>query len=144
MNKIFTGRMNRWIFVLSVLAIIIGLSGCSTMKPFTNILPKEAETTIHHDVGKGKIVLLDVRTPEEFNAGHIAGAINLDVKSGFFTLQIDELDRAKTYIVYCLAGGISARAMALMKEQGFRKVFNLQGGITQWQKENRSVVKTTK
>ncbi|MFA4838910.1 MAG: rhodanese-like domain-containing protein [Candidatus Neomarinimicrobiota bacterium] len=143
MNKIFTGRMYRWIFALSLL-VLSALSGYSTMKPCSNILPNEVQTTIRNDIGRGKIVLLDVRTPEEFNAGHISGAINMNIKSEFFDMQINKLDKTKTYIVYCLMGGRSAKAMALMKEKGFTKVFNLQGGIRQWQKENRPVVKTTK
>jgi len=114
------------------------------MKPFTNILPEKAEPVIQKGVQEGKIILIDVRTPEEFNSGYIADAINMNINSEFFDAQIDELDKTKTYIVYCKMGGRSAMAMTLMKEKGFKKVFNLQGGIMQWQKENRPVVTTTK
>jgi len=144
MNKIFKGRMHRWIFMSAISVITIGLSSCSTMKPFTNILPEKAEPVIQKGVQEGKIILIDVRTPEEFNSGYIADAINMNINSEFFDAQIDELDKTKTYIVYCKMGGRSAMAMTLMKEKGFKKVFNLQGGIMQWQKENRPVVTTTK
>ncbi|MDD5765191.1 MAG: rhodanese-like domain-containing protein [Candidatus Marinimicrobia bacterium] len=144
MNKIFKGRMYRWIFTVVISVIAIELNDCSTMKPFTNILPEKAEPVIQKGVQEGKIILIDVRTPEEFNSGYIAGAINMNVNSEFFDVQIDELDKTKTYIVYCKMGGRSTKAMTLMKEKGFKKVFNLEGGITQWQKENRPVVTPTK
>ena len=79
-------------------------------------------------------VILDVRTEDEFNGGHIPGALNIDIYKGQgFIYQVDELDKDKTYFVYCLAGGRSAQACGIMKQLGFEKVYNLVGGISQWE-----------
>ncbi len=77
-------------------------------------------------------VLLDVRTPEEFSAGHLKGAENHDFYRENFEEQIDELDKRKKYLVYCKSGGRSRQTMFLMRDLGFEEVYNLAGGITAW------------
>ncbi len=79
------------------------------------------------------ITLLDVRTPGEFASGHIAGATNIDFESGNFPSQILQLDKKKSYAVYCRSGNRSGQATALMAKDGFTTIFNLNGGIIQWQ-----------
>lgn len=74
-------------------------------------------------------VLLDVRTPEEFNAGQIQSAINIDFQNQSFTSEIKKLDTSKTYFVYCRSGNRSGKAISLMKENGFKNIYELQGGI---------------
>ena len=59
-------------------------------------------------------VVLDVRSPAEFKSGHIPGAVNLDVRSPDFEKKVNELDKSKTYLVHCAAGGRSARACRLV------------------------------
>ena len=78
-------------------------------------------------------VLLDVRTPSEFAAGHIAVAVNLDVQSPAFTQAVTTLDTAKSYAVYCHSGNRSKTAMSAMQQHGIRHVFDLDGGIAAWQ-----------
>ncbi len=75
-------------------------------------------------------------TPQELSTGHIKGALNIDFKSPDFASKIDELDKSATYLVYYLVGGRSGKAMQLMQEKGFSKVFNLKGGITKWQADS--------
>lgn len=78
-------------------------------------------------------VILDVRTPEEFERGIIPNAINIDIYKGQgFIYLIEELDKSKTYYVYCHAGSRSAKACDVMQELGFEKTFNLVGGISEW------------
>lgn len=84
-------------------------------------------------VGTGKTVLLDVRTPAEFAAGHLEGAKNIDVESPDFAAQIAGLDKGATYALYCRSGNRSGVAMATMSGAGFTHVFHLGGGITAWQ-----------
>ena len=80
-------------------------------------------------------ILLDVRTPEEYNEGHLPGALNIDIMGYEFHEKVGELDAGKTYFVYCKAGGRSGNAMRYMNANGFDKVYNLKGGIIAWNGE---------
>ncbi len=77
-------------------------------------------------------VLLDVRTAPEFEEGHIKGAKNIDFYNPLFKMNLDKLDKNKTYFIYCRSGNRSGQAMQIMKELGFKKVYNLQNGIKEW------------
>lgn len=80
-------------------------------------------------------VLLDVRTPDEFNEGHLPGALNIDIRGYEFHELVKELDTDKTYFVYCKSGGRSSAAIQFMQSIGFTKTHNLVGGITAWRGE---------
>lgn len=77
-------------------------------------------------------VIIDVRTPEEYNSGFLKGAINIDFHHDEFEILIDELDKRKKYFVYCRSGNRSRHAMFLMRDLGFEEVYNLEGGIISW------------
>jgi rhodanese-related sulfurtransferase len=77
-------------------------------------------------------VLLDVRTPKEVADGMIPGAIVIDFTAPDFAGKISELDKEKTYFVYCKAGGRSSRAIEQMNGVGFKKLYNLEGGYDAW------------
>jgi rhodanese-related sulfurtransferase len=74
-------------------------------------------------------VLLDVRTPSEFASGHLEGAINVDFDNPTFTSEVQKLDKATPYFVYCRSGNRSGQAIAIMKKEGFKNIAELQGGI---------------
>lgn len=76
-------------------------------------------------------VLIDVRTPEEFRAGSIKGAINLNALSTGFSDRILTMDKDKTYFLFCRSGMRSAKACSIMAKAGFR-VVNLKGGMSAW------------
>ncbi len=86
-------------------------------------------------------VVLDVRTPEEYAEGHIVHAINLDYYNDDFKDQVRKLDKSKSYFVYCQAGGRSNSAATFMQKEGFLKVYDLDGGILEWQKNKFPVIK---
>jgi phage shock protein E len=86
------------------------------------------------------VVILDVRTPEEFAAGHLPGAINVDVEAPDFTDQVATLDKTATYAVYCRSGNRSAVAMDEMSREGFTDLADLSGGITAWAQAGGSIV----
>lgn len=86
-------------------------------------------------------VVLDVRTPEEFEAGHIPGAILIDFTSPDFQEKVAELDKSKTYLVYCASGGRSARACKKMDALHIGPLYNLEGGFIAWKKEAKPVEK---
>jgi len=79
------------------------------------------------------VIILDVRTAGEYAAGHIEGAINLDVEGMTFEGEIKNLDNTKTYAIYCQSGRRSRIAVDTMNKAGFTKLFNLDQGIISWQ-----------
>jgi rhodanese-related sulfurtransferase/type 1 glutamine amidotransferase len=88
-----------------------------------------------------KFTVLDVRTGEEFNAGHIPGAVNLDVLDAGFEKQVAALDKSKTYLVHCAAGRRSANAAEQMKALGFKSVVDLAPGFNGWKAAGKPVEK---
>ncbi len=86
-----------------------------------------------------QFTVLDVRTADEFKAGHIPGAVNLDVLDDGFEKQLVALDKAKTYLVHCAAGSRSARAAEQMKGLGFRSVIDLAPGFKGWRSAGQPV-----
>ncbi|CAB4897235.1 unannotated protein [freshwater metagenome] len=86
------------------------------------------------------VVLLDVRTPAEFNEGHIPNAVNIDVLADYFTADIETLDKSKAYAIYCRSGKRSLDAAYVMGEVGFDKTFNLTGGIIEWVEAGKPTV----
>lgn len=97
--------------------------------------PKFAEKIAEPDV-----VVLDVRTPEEFKSGHIPNAINIDIYSDYFRADISALDKSKSYAVYCRSGKRSVNASSEMDLTGFKSTFNLTGGIIEWVDSGRTTV----
>lgn len=85
-------------------------------------------------------VVLDVRTPEEVAEGIIPNAIAIDIYKGQgFIHEIDQLDKSKTYYVYCRSGGRSAQACSIMNQLGFEHTYNLIGGFSEWTGEVASM-----
>jgi len=72
-----------------------------------------------------KVIVLDVRTPEEYSKDHIAGALNVDIKNPNFKTEILKLSRDDEYKVYCAAGRRSTQAVSIMQELGFKHLENL-------------------
>lgn len=96
---------------------------------------------IREEGSHGDFVLLDVRTPQEYRDGHIAGAVLVDYNSASFKEELGRLDPGKTYLVYCRTGNRSGKAISLMMELRFRKVRHLSGGITKWKEEGLPTVR---
>ena len=79
-------------------------------------------------------IVIDVRTPEEFEDGYIENAVNINIFKGQgFVYLIEELDQSKNYYVYCKAGSRSEQACKVMNQLGIENTYNLVGGIMQWQ-----------
>ena len=78
-------------------------------------------------------VLLDVRTEDEWDSGHIDGAVQIDFFDPEFPKKLEELDKSKNYYVYCRSGNRSGKSCELMAASGFTgDLFNLEGGILGW------------
>ncbi len=81
-------------------------------------------------------LIIDVRTSEEFEQLRLPNSINIDFYNPqAFMQKLEELDKDKTYYIYCRTGSRSANTCDLMKEIGFAKTYNLLGGITEWEGE---------
>jgi phage shock protein E len=80
-------------------------------------------------IESGEAVVIDVRTPGEYAAGHVPGALNIDVQSPSFGDEIAELPTDETYVVYCRSGNRSADATAQMADAGFIDLYNVDAGL---------------
>jgi rhodanese-related sulfurtransferase len=93
---------------------------------------------------RGKTVVLDVRSPEEFAKGHVPGAVNIDINAPGFAEQVAQFDKSKTILVNCHAGSRGAIASAELARLGFKTVCNLEGGLAAWEKDGHQAETRTK
>nr|WP_290665566.1 rhodanese-like domain-containing protein [Ardenticatena sp.] len=128
-----------WWSLVSVLVLLVGgVVACSTdtaSGTFETVTPDEGVALIRAHKDDPNFVILDVRTPEEFTAGHIEGAQNIDFYAPDFEQQLAKLDKTKTYFVYCRSGNRSGQTIPIMKKLGFQHVYELRGGIAQWARQ---------
>lgn len=89
----------------------------------------------------GKVQLIDVRTSREYADGHIEGALNIDFRDDNFEALIAKVDKTKPIAVYCGRGRRSSKCSAYMKKAGFVKIYDLDGGITEWEFKGKQIVK---
>lgn len=106
-----------------------------------NVSPTEAYAVIALNAGHYNFTIIDVRTPQEYAAGHIPGAINRDLNSTSFRDDIAKLNKTKIYLVYCHSGNRSAVARDIMIDLGFKQIYNMNGGIADWTAQGLPVVK---
>lgn len=103
------------------------------IQSMADLSQQEWTTQLNED---DKALILDVRTPEEFEAGYIPEAVNINIYEGQgFLDALGKLDKSKNYYVYCRSGNRSRQACALMNNMGFGQAYNLEGGIIDWQGE---------
>ena len=100
-----------------------------------NVEPPEAAALLRDNAANPDFVLLDVRTPGEFSRERLGGAMLIDYRAPGFRQKVADLDRTKSYLVYCRTGNRSTDAVGLMAELGFRNVYHLDGGIERWKSE---------
>jgi rhodanese-related sulfurtransferase len=114
--------------LIAIMASVLLLAGCSNSSTATDLNVSEFSSK----VTEAGIITLDVRTPGEFNEGHIEGAQLIDFQSGNFENEIATLDKSKTYAVYCRSGSRSGQAVKIMSDAGFTNLYNLNGGVIDW------------
>ncbi len=93
----------------------------------------------HEEIRSKNVLLLDVRTKEEYTSGHIEGSVNIDIRKSSFLEEIAALPKNKKCIVYCQSGGRAGAALDIMKKRGFEDVRNLKGGIMEWKEKGLPV-----
>lgn len=128
-------KISFFAFVLLAFSLTIG---CSQGQTSTTLSAKAFSDKI---AGTPGATVLDVRTPEEFVTGHIAKASNIDWHDAHFEHSVMGLDKSKPVFVYCLSGGRSSSAAKKLRSMGFKEVYELDGGLNQWQAERLPVTK---
>lgn len=108
-------------FILFLFGSFIFSISCSN-RGYENINLNKAIKTVNNSTN---LVLLDVRTPEEYSSGNIPNSINIDVLSSDFKSKIELLDKNKEYLIYCRSGNRSSIAAGIMATNGFIKIYNL-------------------
>jgi len=102
---------------------------------------KEAADLIDKHVGDSDFAILDIRTPGEFQSGHLQSAILVDFYSQTFADQLSRLDKKKTYLVYCRTGNRSTSSLSLFKKLKFEKIYHMSNGISGWKSQDLPVTK---
>lgn len=129
--------MKRIFVILSMTLCLVLVVSCNS-ETSTTIEVVTAEEMIELR-GLEDVQLVDVRTPEEYAEGYIEGFQNIDFFAPDFESNIEKLDRSKPVIVYCKSGNRSGKCAAMMEEKGFVKIYDLEGGITQWKSKEFDV-----
>ena len=92
------------------------------------------------DIRNTEYILVDVRTVEEYDSGHIQDAINFDFYSESFQKQILSLNKNSSVILYCRTENRSTKTANYLKENGYKKITVLDGGVTSWVKNGNDLV----
>jgi rhodanese-related sulfurtransferase len=132
----------RGIFYISFLCLLTGVFSCQNQANTSNTKTINTSITVEEfekKLSDGNAQLIDVRTPEEYNQGHLKGALNYNINSSEFENQLSKLDKNKPVLVYCLSGGRSGSAAEMMADKGFTEVYNMQGGIMKWIAANKKL-----
>lgn len=116
------------IVVVMIVVLFLNL-GCSQIK----------EKTITHVAQEelDRVVLVDVRTPKEYNAGHLENSLNIDWMGDSFKSEIEKIDKGDTIYLYCRSGKRSASATKYLDAMGYKNVYNLKGGYIAWERKNK-------
>jgi rhodanese-related sulfurtransferase len=122
---------------VAAIASVSLLAGCSSGNEVTK---KVDPVEFSEVIAQPGVIILDVRTPEEFNAGHIANAININIADSNFSSEVSKLDKNATVAVYCRSANRSAVATDEMAKLGFTDMYDMQGGIIDWEAAGGPVV----
>lgn len=134
------------LFVVLMGTLLLWTTGCRTAgramgstgpAVVTHLTPVGAADLVSNN----EVLVLDVRTPEEFADGHLAGAVNVDYKSEGFEAGLAALDSGSTVLVYCRSGNRSTRSLPALEKMGFERVFHLDGGFNAWKEAGQSIEK---
>ena len=124
--------MTRKLFgLVLVFAVLVTACSSGTDTATIELVSPEQAAQVIEDAPDG-LVVLDIRTPEEFNEVRIGGATNIDYYATDFADQLDTLDKNDPYVMYCRSGNRTSDAVTTMKELGFTEVYEIDGGIVNW------------
>lgn len=130
----------------AILFSLLTLSACNAQTESDSAVQKGIYEVLDVEkyqaaISSGDVTVIDVRTPGEYQSGHIQGAMLMDVTNGSFDAKIAEIDKEQPVYIYCRSGSRSANAMRKMKAMGFTEVYDLNGGVLNWTKNGKPLVK---
>jgi rhodanese-related sulfurtransferase len=147
--------MNRLALPVLALAVILGggLTGCSNDATATAV--EQAAPAPAGQIAPGRVnvaefgaviaqpgvQIVDIRTPQEFDDGHIQGAVNIPLQQSDFADRVARLDPKATYAVYCRSSSRSKAAVAEMRSAGLTTIYELAGGTVAWTADGRSLTR---
>jgi len=136
--------MNAQSILVASMLLLAGFGDCARADEKTNapaavmhVQSKEAAQLL----ASGGVTVLDLRTPKEFAAGHIAGATNIDCRAGDFAARLEKLDRENPFLVHCASGRRSTNALPEFEKLGFKHIIHLDGGLKGWEAAKNPVEK---
>ena len=127
----FVQNENDMKYAVLFFAVAISFSFLGQKTP-PKVIKTVSVAVVNEELKKHEFVILDVRTPEEYNAGHLKGAINLNYYDADFQKKLAAMDKRKKVVVYCAVGGRSGQALTQMDALGFIYVLNMKGGYNAW------------
>ena len=145
-------RLSAWTLAGAVV-LTAGLTGCSTSTnaaaieqvaeaPAGQLTPGRVDVAQFGEViTRPGVQIIDVRTPEEFAAGHIRGAVNIPVQQSGFAARIAQLDPSGSYAVYCRSGNRSQGEVAQMKSAGIVNIYELAEGTNGWTADGQPLIR---
>lgn len=126
------------VFVLATLVTLVGACGAD-VEAGVRVIPVDDASALFQDQ-PDDLIVLDVRTPEEFDAARLGGAVMIDFYEEDFADRIADLDRDAPYLLYCRSGNRSGSTRAIMEDLGFTNVSDIEGGINAWLAAEQPVV----
>jgi phage shock protein E len=124
-------RKLAYLFVVGILVSACGAVDVAEATGLRTVSADDAQAVI--EAAGPDVVVLDIRTPEEFAEGHIEGALNIDFYAPDFTEQLAALDPEADYVLYCRSDNRSGQAMPMLEDLGFGAVAEVDGGILAWE-----------
>lgn len=125
-------RTRRLLLVLLVATALAACGGGDDVDEAGIRVLSPADSAALLDDPPDDLIILDVRTLEEFDEGHIAGAAMIDFYRTDFRTQLDGLDKDRPYLIYCRSGNRSGQTRAIMEDLGFTDVADVDGGVLAW------------
>ncbi|MEZ7495423.1 rhodanese-like domain-containing protein [Leeuwenhoekiella aequorea] len=117
-------------FILSLIIITAFTLGVNAQNSKHQILNK---ATYQDSLVQPNVTLIDVRTSEEYESGHLDKAQNIDfLNEELFITEIEKFDKSQPIYIYCRSGNRSGKAATLMQELGFQTIYDLEGGYLNW------------
>ena len=127
-----------WLLITLLLLSVSALAS----PPLQDISARTAAALIQENQSNPNFIILDIRTPKEFEAGHIKGARNIDFYAKTFAQEFRSLDRQQTYLIYCRSGNRTRQLMQAVEKMHFKKVYHMRSGLVDWVGQGFKLVPT--